>query len=139
MFLFSINHIIISFKHRELIRHLKLNSNRSLWLNRQTSKKKPYRARYMNHDRQRQFYIWHWQEHLCFQQWLTWPQQQTSVSKIKCIYHDNAIKKNVSIELCFCSRNGFKVISKIQTFGSSMRLTPKHPCPATLGLGHPQL
>ena len=25
------------------------------------------------------------------------------------------------------------------TSGSSIRLTPKHPCPATLGLGHPQL
>lgn len=27
----------------------------------------------------------------------------------------------------------------IQTFGSSIRRTPKHPCPATFGLGHPQL
>lgn len=27
----------------------------------------------------------------------------------------------------------------VLTFGSSIRLTPKQPCPATLELGHPQL
>lgn len=36
--------------------------------------------------------------------------------------------------------NDSDVSSKqIWTFGSSMSRTPKHPCPATLGLGHPQL
>lgn len=36
--------------------------------------------------------------------------------------------------------NVFDVSRKqIWTFGSSMRRTPKHPCPATFGLGHPQL
>lgn len=36
--------------------------------------------------------------------------------------------------------NVFDISSKqIWTFGSSIRRTPKHPCPATFGLGHPQL
>jgi len=54
----------------------------------------PYKAHYKNHDHPRQFDIWHWQVHLCWQQLLTWPQQQTFLVYIRFPYQFSLTKNN---------------------------------------------